>query len=70
MPPSATSGSCDKIQTQTAGFQGPFALSHFSCNVMAFDVPESNKIRGNGYSGYLYKRGENYHIENSKLIRD
>ena len=63
------SGSFNWVQALTAGFEEPYAVSLLAGNVVGFDVAESEEIKGNGYSGYLFSAG-NYHIRNNTLIQD
>ncbi len=63
------SGSFNWIQSLTAGFEEPYAVSLLAGNVVGFDIPGRPEIKGNGYSGYLFSAG-NYHIRNNTLIHD
>jgi len=63
------SGSFNWVKALTAGFEEPYAASVFVGNVVDFDVPDNNDIKGKGYIGYLFSAGT-YHIKDNELIRD
>lgn len=58
------------IESVTAGFEEPYALSAFFGNVVDYAAPEATRGEINrGHVGYLVSAG-NYHIKASELIRD
>lgn len=63
------SGSFNWVKALTAGFEEPYAASVFVGNVVDFEVPGTNDIKGKGYIGYLFSAG-NYHIKDNELVQD
>jgi len=59
------------VESVTAGFEEPFALSVFAGRVVRFAPPEGMESKGDnmGYIGYLLTVG-NQHIQNNVLIKD
>ncbi|HAH32272.1 MAG TPA: hypothetical protein DCL44_08165 [Elusimicrobia bacterium] len=58
------------VQSITAGFEEPWALSFFFGNVVSFDsIKKAYQGKRNGYSGILIDVG-NYHIKDNTLIHD
>jgi hypothetical protein len=58
------------IQSVTAGFEEPAALSIFLGNVIEFKpTKRKSYAEGKGYIGYLFSAG-NYHIKDNELIHD
>ncbi len=58
------------IESVTAGFEEPYALSAFFGNVVDYAAPEATRGEINkGHVGYLFSAG-NYHIKASELIHD
>ena len=66
----ALAGDLNVIQTVTAGFQEPWAVSAFFGSQMKFTRPEESERGTNrGYMGYLVSAGTK-HIKNNVLIDD
>lgn len=59
------------VESLTAGFEEPYALSLFVGRVLKFAAPKGVKSIGDnkGYIGYLLSVG-GHHIQQNKLIRD
>jgi len=59
------------VESVTAGFEEPFALSAFAGRVVRFAPPEGMESKGDnmGYIGYLLTVGSQ-HIQNNVLIQD
>ncbi|MDX8380772.1 MAG: hypothetical protein R8M14_01515 [Ghiorsea sp.] len=59
------------IQSVTAGFEEPYALSLFAGRVLKFAAPQGMKTVGDnkGYIGYLLSVGA-HHIQQNKIIQD
>lgn len=66
----AVSNNFNIIESLTAGFQEPWAVSLFFGNVAKLERPGEKRIGNNyGYTGYLLSTGEK-HIKNNILIED
>jgi len=64
------SSNLNLVQTITAGFEEPWAMSLFLGNVVSFDtINKPFQGKRNGYSGLLLSFG-NYHIKDNTLVRD
>lgn len=63
------SGSFNWVKAVTAGFEEPYAVSLFFGNVVDFDIPDRQEVKGKGYTGFLVNAG-NRHIKDNTLIRD
>jgi hypothetical protein len=64
------SDNLNAVESLTAGFEDPWALSLFFGNVVTFEsINKSLKGKRTGYSGILLNAG-NEHIKNDLLIRD
>ncbi|MDQ7005317.1 MAG: hypothetical protein Q9N67_10530 [Ghiorsea sp.] len=71
-PNGQASGFKDKfLESVTAGFEEPYALSLFAGRVLRFAPPQGMKTVGEnkGYIGYLLSVGA-HHIQQNMLIRD
>lgn len=63
-------GGFNLIESVTAGFEEPYALSAFFGNVVDYAAPEATRGEINkGHVGYLFSTG-NYHIKANELIHD
>jgi len=66
----ATIGTNNLVQTVTAGFQEPWAVSAFVGSQMKFSRPDEDRRETNrGYMGYLVSAGKK-HIKENALIDD
>jgi hypothetical protein len=63
-------GEVNLIESVTAGFQEPYALTLFFGNVATFALPgEDRKDTNKGYMGYMFSGGHQ-HIKDNVLIND
>jgi len=62
-------GDVNLIESLTAGFQEPYALTLFFGNVATFARGENRKETNKGYMGYLLSCGH-LHIKDNELIND
>lgn len=64
------SGGFNLVESVTAGFEEPYAISAFFGNVVDYAAPEAMRGEINkGHVGYLISTG-NYHIKANELIND